>query len=83
MRYRDKVVGIKAYERGLKAEIERVRQLGLENRERMADPNVNSRKSVWHDHADAETPYEVSPRRARVSRRSCLLTCLQSYFGAD
>ena len=64
MRYRGKVVGIKAYERGLKAEIERVRQLGLENRERMADPNVNSLKSVWNDHADAENLYEVSPQQA-------------------
>ena len=63
-RYRGKVVGMATYERGLAAEIERVREKGLENRRRIADPNTNSRPGVWHDHCDAENPYEVSPRRA-------------------
>ena len=66
LRYRGRVVGIAAYERALAAEIARVRQLGRENRDKMADPNVRSTKGVWHNHADAENPYEVSKSETRV-----------------
>ena len=66
LRYRVRVVGIAAYQRALAAEIARGRQLGRENRDKMADPNVRSTKGVWHDHADAENPYEVSKSETRV-----------------
>ena len=61
LRYRGRVVGIAAYERALQAEIERVRQLGLRNRENVADPGKNPTRSVWYDHVDdGVNPYEVS-----------------------
>ena len=57
-RYRGKVVGMTAYEKGLKAEIERVRQMGLENRKKREDPDKRSNKGVWLDHCDDDNPYE-------------------------
>ena len=60
LRYRGKVVGIATYERGLRAEFERVRELGRVNRQQVADPTSKSRPGVWYDHADADNPYEVS-----------------------
>ena len=60
-RYKGKVVGIRAYERALAVEIERVRKLGLENRRKVADPNKTSRPGVWYDHVDPSfNPYRVS-----------------------
>ena len=61
-RYRSRVVGIQAYERALKTEIERVRSLGLRNRANVADPDKRSQKGVWYDHVgDPDVnPYEVS-----------------------
>ncbi len=60
-RYKGKVVGMATYERALNAEIERVRQLGLANRDNVADPTKKSTKGVWFDHVDdGVNPYEVS-----------------------
>ena len=54
-------MGIAAYERALRAEIERVRGLGLANRANVADPSKKSTKGVWYDHVDdGVNPYEVS-----------------------
>ena len=47
-----------AYEKGLKAEIKRVRQTGLENRKNRADPDKRSSKGVWLDHCNHDNPYE-------------------------
>ena len=60
-RYRGRLVGIAAYEQALENELRRVRELGQANRERVADPESNSRPGVWYDHCDDDVnPYEVS-----------------------
>lgn len=80
-RYRGKVVGVLHYAAALAAEIERVRKLGLRNREKVADPTQNSRPGVWFDHVDpGKNPYEVSiatasPFYSQRSNIEMLLSC--------
>jgi hypothetical protein len=50
-RYTGKVVGMAAYERALNAELERVRGLGRNAREK-------GTRSVWIEHQDATNPYK-------------------------
>ena len=90
LRYTGKVVGINTYERALKNEIERVRQLGLVNRANIADPDKRSRPGVWHDHVDeGVNPYEVSATTAAAFYNtvflifSLLFPLLKSRFGPD
>lgn len=52
-------MGIAAYERALRAKIERVRVIGLKNLVNVADPEKNSSRGVWYDHVDeGVNPYE-------------------------
>ena len=61
MRYKGTVVGMRQYDEELNKEIQRVRKLGLRNRENVADPHTKSRPGVWYDHVDPDqNPYEVS-----------------------
>ena len=61
LRYDGMVVGMKQYAVEIEREIERVRKLGLENRENVADPNKRSRPGMWYHHVDpGVNPYFVS-----------------------